>query len=93
MVVNGVNKLNVGGGNSNFGGASSFQNTSTFNGDIYVNNSGRIFQRADANNSLNLISTNEKNFSLQSNRATDPTTGTIALQLHDTLTELQLTEQ
>ena len=83
-VVNGVNKLNVSGGNSNFGGTSSFQNTSTFNGDIYVNNSGRIFQRADASNSLNVTSTNEMNFSLQSNRATDPTTGTIALQLHDT---------
>ena len=70
--------------NSNFGGTASFQNTSTFNSDINVNNSGRIFQRADANSSLNVISTNEINFSLQSNRADDPTTGTIALQLNDT---------
>ena len=83
-VIQGTNKLNVSGGNSNFGGTSSFQNISTFNSDIYVNNSGRIFQRADANNSLNVISTNEINFSLQSNRTTDPTTGTIALQLNDT---------
>ena len=83
-VIQGANKLNVSGGNSNFGGTASFQNVSTFNGDIYVNNSGRIFQRADANNSLNVVSTNEINFSLQSNRTTDPTTGTIALQLTDT---------
>ena len=83
-VIQGSNKLNVSGGNSNFGGTASFQNTSPFNGDIYVNNSGRIFQRADANNSLNVISTEEINFSLQSNRTTDPTTATIALQLNDT---------
>ena len=79
-----ANKLNVSGGNSNFGGTASFQNTSTFNGDIYVNNSGRIFQRADANNSLNVIPTEEINFSLQSTRTADPTTATIALQLNDT---------
>ena len=83
-VIQGANKLNVSGGNANFGGTSSFQNISTFNSEIYVNTSGRIFQRADANNSLNVISTNEINFSLQSNRTTDPTTGTIALQLNDT---------
>ena len=83
-VIQGSNKLNVSGGNSNFGGTASFQSTSTFNGDIYVNNNGRVFQRADANNSLNVISTEEINFSLQSNRTTDPTTGTIALQLNDT---------
>ena len=81
--IQGANKLNVSGGNANFGGTSSFQNTSTFNGDIYVNSSGRIFQRADANNSLNIISTEEINFSLQP-RTLDPTTGTIALQLNDT---------
>ena len=83
-VIQGANKLNVSGGNANFGGTASFQNISTFNSDIYINNSGRIFQRSDANNSLNVISTNEINFSLQSNRTTDPTTGTIALQLNDT---------
>ena len=82
--IQGANKLNVSGGNANFGSTSSFQNIATFNSDIYVNNSGRIFQRADANNSLNVISTQEINFSLQSNRTTDPTTGTIALQLNDT---------
>ena len=83
-VIQGSNKLNVSGGNSNFGGTASFQSTSTFNGDIYVNNSGRIFQRIDANNSLNVISTEEINFSLQTNRTTDPTTATICLQLNDT---------
>ena len=83
-VIQGANKLNVSGGNANSGGTSSFQNISTFNSDIYINNSGRIFQRADANSSLNVISTDEINFSLQSNRTTDPTTGTIALQLNDT---------
>ena len=82
--IQGANKLNVNGGNANFGGTTSFQNISTFNSDIYVNNSGRIFQRIDANNSLNVISTEEINFSLQSNRTTDPTTSTIALQLNDT---------
>ena len=81
--IQGANKLNVSGGNSNFGGTATFQNTSTFNADINVNNSGRIFQRADANSSLNVISTNEISFSLQSNRADDPTTGSIALQLND----------
>ena len=83
--IQGANKLNVSGGNANFGGTSSFQNIATFNSDIYINNSGRIFQRADVNNSLNVISTNEINFSLQpTNRTNDPTTGTIALQLNDT---------
>ena len=80
--IAGGNKLNVA-GSSNFGGTTAFQNTSTFNNNIHVNSSGRLFQRADANNSLNIISTNEINFSLQSNRSTDPTTGTIALQLND----------
>ena len=83
-VIQGSNKLNVSGGNANFGSTSSFQNIATFNSDIYVNNSGRIFQRADANNSLNVISTEEINFSLQPNRTTDPTTSTIAVQLNDT---------
>ena len=76
--------MNVSGGNSNFGGTSSFQNTSTFNGHIHINNSGSIFQRADAFNSLNVVSTAQIDFSLQSDRTTDPTTGTIALQLDDT---------
>ena len=80
--IAGGNKLNVA-GNSNFGGTTAFQNTSTFNNNVHINSSGRLFQSADANNSLNIISTNEINFSLQSNRSTDPTTATIALQLND----------
>ena len=80
--IAGGNKLNVA-GNSNFGGTTAFQNTSTFNNNVHIHSSGRLFQRADANNSLNIISTNEINFSLQSNRSTDPTTSSIALQLND----------
>ena len=48
------------------------------------NTNARIFQRADASNSLNIVSTGQINFSLQTDRATDPTTGTFALQLDDT---------
>ena len=53
-------------------------------GNYWVDTIGRIFQRADASNSLNVVSTGQINFSLQSDRATDPTTGTTALQLDDT---------
>ena len=66
--IAGGNKLNVA-GNSNFGGTTALQNTSTFNNNVHINSSGRLFQRADANSSLNIISTNEINFSLQSNRS------------------------
>ena len=71
------------------GGISNFtetrvENDATFLGQQLLSTDGRIFQRADANNSLNVISTEEINFSLQSDRTTDPTTGTIALQLNDT---------
>ena len=72
------------GGNAYFNCTVRFDQIPTFNSSIYVSNSGRIFQRVDVNNSLNVISTDEINFSLQSNRTTDPTTGTIALQLNDT---------
>ena len=60
------------------------ENDATFLGQQLLSTNGRIFQRADANNSLNVISTEEINFSLQTDRTTDPTTGTIALQLNDT---------
>ena len=60
------------------------ENDATFLGQQLLSTNGRIFQRADANISLNVISTEEINFSLQSDRTTDPTTGTIALQLNDT---------
>ena len=53
-------------------------------GNYWVDTNGRIFQRADAFNSLNVVSTSHINFSLQSDRATNPTAGTIALQLDDT---------
>ena len=71
------------------GGVSNFnetrvENDATFLGQQLLSTNGRIFQRADVNNSLNVISTEEISFSLQSDRTTDPTTGTIALQLNDT---------
>ena len=72
------------GGNAYFNCTVRFDQIPTFNSSIYVSNSGRIFQRADVNNSLNVISIEEINFSLQPNRTTDPTTSTIALQLNDT---------
>ena len=71
------------GGTSNFN-ETRVENDATFLGQQLLSTDGRIFQRADVNNSLNVISTEEINFSLQSNRTTDPTTGTIALQLNDT---------
>ena len=49
-----------------------------------LSTTSRVFQRSDANHSLNIIAEKEINFSLQSDRATDPTTGTIALPLNDT---------
>ena len=49
----------------------------TFLGQQLLSTNGRIFQRADANNSLNVISTEEINFSLQTDRTTE-------LQLNDT---------
>ena len=71
------------------GGVSNFnetrvENDATFLGQQLISTDARIFQRADMNNSLNVISTEEINFSLQTDRTTDPTTGTIALQLNDT---------
>ena len=71
------------GGTSQFGWVRINQNLTAV-GNYWVNTNGRIFQRADASNSLNVVSTGQINFSLQSDRATDPTTGTIALQLDDT---------
>ena len=71
------------------GGTSNFNETrvesdATFLGQQLLSTNGRIFQRADVNNSLYVIPTEEINFSLQTDRTTDPTTGTIALQLNDT---------
>ena len=74
--------LNVG-GLSNFNEARIATNLNLL-GVQLLNTNARIFQRADAFNSLNVITTGQMNFSLQSDRTTDPTTGTIALQLDDT---------
>ena len=74
--------LNVG-GTSNFNQARIPTNLEVL-GEQLLNTNARIFQRADAFNSLNVITTAQMNFSLQSDRTTDPTTGTIALQLDDT---------
>ena len=74
--------LNVG-GLSNFNEARIATDLNLL-GEQLLNTNARIFQRADAFNSLNVITTGQMNFSLQSDRTTDPTTGTIALQLDDT---------
>ena len=74
--------LNVG-GTSNFNEARIATNLEVL-GEQLLNTSCRLFQRSDAFNSLNVITTAQMNFSLQSDRTTDPTTGTISLQLDDT---------
>ena len=71
------------------GGVSNFNQARVENGlevlgEQLLNTNARIFQRAGAFNSLNVITTGHMNFSLQSDRTNDPTTGTIALQLDDT---------
>ena len=69
------------------GGISNFHQARVENnllGEQLINTNARIFQRADAFNSLDVVTTAQLNFSLQSDRTTDPTTGTIALQLDDT---------
>ena len=81
-VIAGANRLSVGGGNSNFGGSCSFQGASTFNNSILVSGGGRIYQQANANNSLNIISLTEQNFSLQSNRNNDPSQSDIYINLN-----------
>ena len=68
------------GGVSNFNQAR-VENNLELLGEQLINTNARVFQRADAFNSLNVITTAQMNFSLQSDRAIDPTTGTIALQL------------
>ena len=81
-VIAGANRLSVGGGNSNFGGTSSFQGASTFNNSILISGGGRIYQQANSNISLNIISLTEQNFSLQSNRNNDPTQSDIYINLN-----------
>ena len=85
----GIGATNVLGYVLTVGGLSQFQGLKinqdlTLTGQQLLNTRARLFQRADANNSLNIISEEEINFSLQTDRTTDPTTGTIALQLNDT---------
>ena len=71
------------------GGTSNFNQARVekiqFLGEQLINTNAWIFQRADASNSLNVVSTSQTNFPLQSDRATVPTTGTKALQLDDTI--------
>ena len=75
--------LNVNGGNSNFSSTVRFNGAATFNNEMLIWNNSKIYRRADANDSLNVVSSNEINSSLQSNRALDPTISSIALQLND----------
>ena len=76
--------------NLNVGGSSQFEIIRASNyiwaptGAYYLNTDMKMYQRADANKSLNIITSKEINFSLQSNKEADPTTATIALQLNDT---------
>ena len=70
------------GGTSNFN-ETRVENDATFLGQQLLYDKSRVFQRADANNSLNIIGEKEINFSLQTDRTLDPTTGSIALQLND----------
>ena len=71
------------GGTSQFGWVRINQNLTAV-GTYWVDTNGRLFRRADDSNSLNVASTGQIKFSLQSDRATDPTRGTIAVQLDDT---------
>ena len=61
------------GGVSNFNQARVENNLELF-AEQLINTNAQIFQRADAFNSLNVITTAQMNFSLQSDRTTDPTT-------------------
>ena len=79
-----VDVLNVNGGNSNFSSTVRFNGATTVNNEILIWNNSKLYRRADANNSLKVITNVEINFSFQPNRATDPTTASIALQLNDT---------
>ena len=55
----------------------------TFNNNILINSRGRKYQQSNANFSLNFISTNEQNFSIQSNRSADPQASEIFVNLND----------
>ena len=46
-----------------------------------VSGGGRIYQQANANNSLNIVSLTEQNFSLPINRNTDPTQSDIYIYI------------
>ena len=61
-VIAGANRLSVGGGNSNFGGTTSFQGASTFNNGILVSGGGRIYQQGNANNSQKYYIINRTKF-------------------------------
>ena len=58
----GSNKLNVAGGNVLFGNNLQVNGTSTLFAQVLHGSNARIFERADVNNSLNVISTEEINF-------------------------------
>ena len=81
--INGGNKLSVSGGNSNFGGTASFQASTTFNNNVLINSSGRIYQQSTTGNPTNFISINQMNFSLQGNRNADPQASEIQIQLNN----------
>ena len=75
--------------NLNVGGSSQFEIIRASNsfwvptGSYDLNTDMKMYQRADAFNSLNVITSQQVNFSFQSNKEADPTTGSIALQIND----------
>ena len=77
------------GGISNFN-ETRVENDATFLGQQLIDTKSRVFQRADANNSLNIIGEKEINFSLQTTRGDDPTTSSIAMQLNDNPSSITL---
>ena len=79
--INGGNKLSVSGGNANFGGTASFQAATTFNSNVLISSSGRIYQQSTTGNRL--ISINQMNFSLQGNRNADPQASEIQIQINN----------
>ena len=63
-VINGANKFSVSGSNANFGGTSSFQASATFNNNVLIKSSGRIYQQSTTGNPTNSTPINKMNFSL-----------------------------
>ena len=64
-----VDVFNVNNGNSNFSPTVRFNGATTLNNEILIWNNSKIYRRADANNSLNLITNDEISFSISSKQS------------------------